>query len=571
MKACPTCGTGYSDTVAFCSRDGTELLDVELWSEGKIIRGRYRILGKIGQGGMGTVYKAQHVAFDEPRALKVMSLEHVRDELFARRFKQEAVLARKLRHPNTVHVEDIDESEDGRPFIVMEFIEGRNLKELIQDAGPLKAKRVCSVAKQVAAALDEAHRLGIVHRDIKPANIVLVRSPRGEQVKVLDFGIAKLKEEHAGGTLGMTLTGTGVVIGTPQYMSPEQAAGRRGNELDGRSDLYSLGIVMYQMLTGELPFKGDTSMEILLARIQTPPKPITQVRLDLQIPQPLARLVMACLEKQPELRPATGQSLVEELDIIENEIAKEDAEQERVREKAEAERRAAAQAEAQRLAWVRVEQERLALEKAARESRAREKAEAERRGAEKAEAARLERARAAQERLASEKAERLARVQAGQDRLAREAAAIESAGNEQQVTPASSFQDSNWRAWTLVVIFIFVALLGGGFWLFPWINQPRLVLVLKPTAPPNPPSIPIPPPAPPTPVPTTPKPPVDPKAIADIIRKGDSYRDQGQYAKAIIEFELGLRLDPRDKELRRKLEKARDAEAAERRIGLPQN
>lgn len=568
MKACPKCDTTYADTVAFCSRDGTALQEVQLWSDGNVIRGRYRILCRIGQGGMGTVYKAVHVAFDEPRALKVMSLELVRDEVFVRRFKQEAVLARKLRHPNTVHVEDIDESEDGRPFIVMEFIEGRNLKELIQDEGPLKARRVCSVAKQVAAALDEAHRLGIVHRDIKPANMVLVRSPLGERVKVLDFGIAKLKEEQAGGTLGATLTGTGVVIGTPQYMSPEQAAGKHGNELDGRSDLYSLGIVMYQMLTGELPFQGDTTMEILLARIHTPPKPIGNVRPDLWIPRPLARLVMACLEKRPELRPATGQSLAEELDALENEIGREETEQELVREKAEAERRTAEQAEAQRLARVKADQERLVREKVERESRAREKAEAERRAVEKVEAAQLERARAGQERLTREKAERLARVQAGQDRLAREVTAIESAGKDDTIIPASTFLHSNWRAWTLAVIF--VALLGGGFWLFRWVYQPQLVLVVKFLPPPIPPPISIPPPAPPTPVSPAPKPPVDPKKIADIIRKGDSYRDQGQYTKAIREFEFGLKLDPRNKVLRQKLQEAREAEAAERRIGLPQ-
>ncbi|MGH9398105.1 MAG: serine/threonine-protein kinase [Terriglobia bacterium] len=313
MKSCPTCQATYPSRFSVCPHDGVKLIESTEWSEGALIRGKYRILGKVGHGGMGSVYKATHVMFDELRALKVINQELIGDELFLKRFKQEAIIARKLDHPNAVRVDDIDESEDGAPFIVMEYIEGRSLKDLIEEEGPLSARRTCSIVRQVAAALNAAHRLGMVHRDIKPANIVLVDAPHGEQAKVLDFGIAKIKEARSADSSGMTLTGAGIVMGTPQYMSPEQAMGKRGDQLDGRSDIYSLGVVMYQMLTGDLPFKADTTMQLLLAHINTPPRPVLEARPGSEISPALAGVVMKCLEKSPEMRPATGAVLIEEL------------------------------------------------------------------------------------------------------------------------------------------------------------------------------------------------------------------------------------------------------------------
>jgi serine/threonine-protein kinase len=322
MKSCPACQNSYPNNFAVCPQDGTPLIEVSAWADGSVIRGKYRILCKVGQGGMGAVYKALHLAFDELRALKVISPELLSDELFVKRFKHEAVITRKLQHPNAVRVDDIDEAEDGRPFIVMEFIEGQSLKKLIQEAGPLPMPRVCDIIRQVARALEAAHRLGMIHRDIKPENIALIQTPEGEQAKVLDFGIAKVKEARLGSeSSGMTMTGTGVVIGTPQYMSPEQAMGKRGDELDGRSDLYSLGVVMYQMLTGDLPFKADTTMEMLLAHVQKPPAPIRELHPELPIPEGIARLVMRLLEKDPKLRPASAKALIEEIDRAQQETA----------------------------------------------------------------------------------------------------------------------------------------------------------------------------------------------------------------------------------------------------------
>jgi serine/threonine-protein kinase len=314
MKTCPTCHATYPDSIAFCSRDGAGLIATGTWTPGTLVRGRYRILGKIGEGGMGAVYKAKHTGFDELRAIKVLNPELTGDEIFRERFKREAYITRKLHHPNAVQVEDIDEAEDGCPFIVMEYIQGQSLNRVMQEQGPMPAPRVCAIAKQVAAALDAAHNLGMVHRDIKPENIVLVQTAEGEKAKVLDFGIARIKEAGRGEEpKGMELTGGGFVVGTPLYISPEQAQGKRGDDLDGRSDLYSLGIVMYQMLTGDLPFKSETTMDMLMAHIQKLPSPIRLVRPDVQIPDALASLVMRMLQKKRELRPPSAAALIEDL------------------------------------------------------------------------------------------------------------------------------------------------------------------------------------------------------------------------------------------------------------------
>jgi serine/threonine protein kinase len=322
MKRCPSCEATFPTDYTLCSRDGKPLVEVGEWAEGTLVHGKYRILAKVGQGGMASVYKAMHARFKEIRALKVISPELASDANFVRRFEQEAIITRRLQHPNAVRVDDIDEAEDGRPFIVMEYVEGRSLRDVIEQGAPLSVARVCSIVAQVAAALDAAHRLGLVHRDIKPANIALVGpgsmpDPSSDYVKVLDFGIAKLKEAHLADSKVRheTMTGTGMVIGTPAYMSPEQARGLKGEQLDGRSDLYSLGVVAYQMLTGDLPLKADSTLELLMAHISTTPKPVQEVRPDLRIPAAVADVVMRCLEKNRELRPASGQALTEEIEL----------------------------------------------------------------------------------------------------------------------------------------------------------------------------------------------------------------------------------------------------------------
>lgn len=327
MKACPNCQASYPLNYTHCPRDGSALIEAGSWQEGTTVRGKYRILSKLGEGGMAIVYKAMHMRFEELRALKVMNAELAGDHAFVKRFMQEAVLTRKIQHPNAVRVEDIDEAEDGRPFMVMEYLEGRGLKEVIEAEAPMQPVRVSIIARQIAGALNAAHCLGVVHRDVKPANIVLIgQGPQsgqeagGDQAKVLDFGIAKAKEARLEESLQAhaTLTRTGSVIGTPTYMSPEQARGMRGTDLDGRSDLYSLGIVMYQMLAGGLPFKADTSMERILAHLQVPPTPFREFRSDLKIPPAMDDVVMRCLEKDPSRRPPTAAALIQELEQAES-------------------------------------------------------------------------------------------------------------------------------------------------------------------------------------------------------------------------------------------------------------
>ena len=304
MKSCADCRATYPDDYAICPKDGSRLHDVTLWQIGTVIRGKYRILARLGEGGMATVYKAHHELLDEFRALKVIKPDLAHDPEFMGRFKNEAIMARRLTHPNAVRVDDLDIAEDGLPFIAMELVVGDTLRALIQRSGALPVSLVLDISWHICDALDAAHKLGLVHRDIKPDNIVLIAHPDGPPVaKILDFGISRLREE----TVGVKgLTEPGMVIGTPEYMSPEQATGKRGDEIDGRSDLYSLGVVMYRMLTGELPFQADATVEMILHHLKTVPRPPHQSRPELAIPEAVSHIVMKALEKDRRKRWASG-------------------------------------------------------------------------------------------------------------------------------------------------------------------------------------------------------------------------------------------------------------------------
>ncbi len=301
VRYCPSCHSVFPNEFRTCPKDQTDLLTASELQPGMVLRGKYEILGKLGAGGMAAVYRARHLAFGEVRAIKVVNSRLADDEDFLRRFRHEAVVARRLQHPNAVRVDDLDRTEDGRPFIVMEFVEGQNLREVVRHQGALSLRRAVVIARQVAAALAAAHELGIIHRDIKPDNILLTGSGEAETAKVLDFGIAKMKESALGDS-GAVATRTGMVVGTPQYISPEQAMGRRGSDLDGRADLYSLGVVLYEMVTGRLPFESDTAMGIILHHLQTPPPEPREVRPDLGIPDSLSAVLMRALQKEPDKR-----------------------------------------------------------------------------------------------------------------------------------------------------------------------------------------------------------------------------------------------------------------------------
>ena len=235
--------------------------------EGRIIAGRYEVLERVGVGGMGTVYRAYQASMDREVALKVLSRALTDDEQNVKRFHQEAKAASRLRHPNTITLHDFGQTEDGILFIAMEFLEGRPLDGVLGD-GPLDPVRAIRIMAQVCRSLHEAHKAGIIHRDLKPDNVYLTElEGEADFVKVLDFGVAKLKEssKEAG-----TLTQAGMIFGTPRYMSPEQS---QSQDLDARSDLYSMGVILYELLTGHPPFDADNPVAILIQHVHEAPPP----------------------------------------------------------------------------------------------------------------------------------------------------------------------------------------------------------------------------------------------------------------------------------------------------------
>ena len=282
QKICPTCGTEYPLSERFCPRDGTALRSANVQADllGSVIADRYHILKKLGEGGMGTVYLAEHVKMGRKSALKVMNPGMNTDPDAIARFNREASNASRLSHPNICGIYDFGETTDGIIYLAMEFIEGSSLTSLIEKAGQLAPSRAASIVHQTADALQVAHDAGIVHRDLKPDNIMVTKNRDGtDLVKVVDFGIAKASSSDA-----QKVTKTGMVVGTPEYMSPEQLA---GDKLDGRSDLYSLGLVAFNCLTGMLPFAAETAQEAMIMRLTDKPRSLADVRPDVSWPAPL--------------------------------------------------------------------------------------------------------------------------------------------------------------------------------------------------------------------------------------------------------------------------------------------
>jgi len=302
MKLCPVCQNAYPDDYRTCPRDqATLVLPMEEIVPGTILRGKYEVLGELGAGGMATVYKVRHKAFHELAAVKVVHSQFMHDPGFVKRFRNEAIVARQLKHPNAVRIDDFDYTDDGRPFIVMEYVEGHSLYDARRrDSGPWPAELCLHIVKQAASALAAAHRLGIVHRDIKPSNILLLSGDDAEgHVKILDFGIAKVAEKSFAGMTSV-MTQENLVIGTPEYMSPEQAGGISVAAIDGRSDLYSLGLVFYEMLSGAHPFQADTPMGMLMQQVQRVPDPPESV--EVPVSPALSALVLKSLKKNPNDR-----------------------------------------------------------------------------------------------------------------------------------------------------------------------------------------------------------------------------------------------------------------------------
>jgi serine/threonine-protein kinase len=278
--------------------------------KGQVFANRYEILSKVGTGGMGIVYRARDRQLDEVVALKVLRSEVRDDPSLLERFKQETKLARKITHRNVLRTHDFAEV-DGISYISMEYLEGVTLKDLIRNRGALPIGVGLGVAKQMCYGLEAAHQGGVIHRDIKPQNMLII--PESGDLKIMDFGIARISEVKGGESSGLTTAGT--VMGTPDYMPPEQA---QGHPADFRSDIYSLGVVLFETFTGRLPFEGDTVMAIVMSHIQkTPPKPRS---LNPRLPADLEATILRCMEKEPDRRFQTVEEILESLTTISSRV-----------------------------------------------------------------------------------------------------------------------------------------------------------------------------------------------------------------------------------------------------------
>ena len=276
---------------------------------GQTISERYTILDEIGRGGMSIVFRARHELLKKTVAVKVLKQSLATDKISLSRFHQEAMAAASLGDQHIVDITDYGFTSSGEAFIVMEHLEGQGLREVLKKEGPLEAGRSVSITRQILKALSAAHEQGIIHRDLKCDNVFLVPREGHEFVKLLDFGISKVKKAEGSEDTG--LTATGVVMGTPQYIAPEQAHGVE--DVDHRVDIYSLGVILYEMCTGRLPFTGNSAIDILMKHIQQDPIPPRQCRPDLGISEELERVVLKALEKEPDDRYDTAEAMLEDL------------------------------------------------------------------------------------------------------------------------------------------------------------------------------------------------------------------------------------------------------------------
>jgi serine/threonine-protein kinase len=331
MNRCPACGTTYSDDARFCTRDGSKLVAMPSRDpsapagEGanpfsaatpargtvggrvehpapvthanladRVLDGRYRIVRKVGEGGMSFVYLASDVATQERYAIKVLSAALSSDANAMARLRREASLGMRLAHPNVCHIIRLGETQDGLVYVVMPFVEGEVLSDRNNRLGTIPLKDVVPFVREIAAGLHVAHELKIVHRDLKPENVMICPAANGgERAVVMDFGLAK--ERRADAEL-QKLTATGIILGTPEFMSPEQL---RGRTLDPRTDIYSLALMTYEMLTGKLPFSGRTQQEMMIARLRSEPMPLRAAAPALGLPETVERVLAKAMQRDP--------------------------------------------------------------------------------------------------------------------------------------------------------------------------------------------------------------------------------------------------------------------------------
>ncbi len=317
---CPRCQRPFTEAPNFCPGCGEDLRGLTPTSDtlsgpwsGKVIDGRYRLLEKLGEGGMGAVYKVEHVRMGKILALKLLRPDVALDRKHKSRFIQEARVVSKLSHPNTIQVFDFGELDDGALYIAMEYVQGRDLAWMLRTHGPISEEKAIQVGIQVLASLSEAHEMGIVHRDIKPANVMLVKRKSGDElVKVLDFGIAKLLDVEG----KKHITGFDFV-GTPAYMSPEQA---RGDAIDARGDLYSVGAMLFELVTGRSVFTGPTPMSIVTKHLSEPPPRMNEVAPGRLVSPGFEQIIRKALAKNPDERYRDADQMQAALEKLRREL-----------------------------------------------------------------------------------------------------------------------------------------------------------------------------------------------------------------------------------------------------------
>lgn len=319
MKVCPACRVDYGGGEVFCPVDATRLVTTSQMSAnplnpddpliGAVLAGKYVVKGRIGEGGMGLVYEGLHRDIDKRIAIKVLRNDLSKRPEVVARFRQEAKSASRIGHENIVDISDFGETTRGASYFVMEFLEGEDLAMVLGRDVTVEAGRACAIVLQCCRALSATHAKGIVHRDIKPENIFLTkRDGIDDFVKIVDFGIAKMSDIETDGAPGRKLTKTGMIFGTPEYMSPEQAAGK---ELDHRVDVYALGIILFECLAGRVPFEGDTFMGVLTQHLFSEVPAIDDLNAGAQVSPELELVIRKALAKDPDDRYQDTEQLAE--------------------------------------------------------------------------------------------------------------------------------------------------------------------------------------------------------------------------------------------------------------------
>ncbi len=311
MKICRTCQHTYPDDLEYCPRDGTPLARQIPQPEAQLAAGlsrRFRLVRPLGKGGFGTVFLAEQIAVgNRPVALKVLNGQRLDEPRHLKRFQDEAASAGRIHHPNVVTIHDYGQADDGTPYIAMEFLKGESLRETLRRRGRLPVPEVVEILQQAARGLNAAHKLGIIHRDLKPDNIFLALDDEDVlTVKIVDFGIVKLLE-------GADANASTGFVGTPAYISYEQATGMKSSNLDARSDVYALGVVVYEMLTGRVPFQADSLIGFLEKHRREPPPPFRTVVPPLDVSPEVESAVMKALVKDRDKRYASAPDFAREL------------------------------------------------------------------------------------------------------------------------------------------------------------------------------------------------------------------------------------------------------------------